>query len=40
MTRIAILQMTAGIDPVANAETLVRAIGEAADGGAAMLFTP
>jgi predicted amidohydrolase len=40
MTRVALLQMTTGIDPVANAETLVRAIGEAADGGAAMLFTP
>lgn len=40
MTRIALLQMTTGIDPVANAETLVRAIGDAAAGGAAMLFTP
>jgi predicted amidohydrolase len=40
MTRIAILQMTSGIDPAANAETLVRAIEQAAEGGAAMLFTP
>jgi deaminated glutathione amidase len=40
MARIALLQMTTGIDPVANTETLVRAIEEAADGGAAMLFTP
>ena len=40
MTRIAILQMTSGIDPAANAETLVRAIERAGEGGAAMLFTP
>ena len=40
MTRIAVLQMTSGIDPVANAATLVGAIDEAARGGAAMLFTP
>jgi predicted amidohydrolase len=40
MSRIASLQMTSGIDPAANAETLVRAAGEAAEGGAAMLFTP
>lgn len=38
--RIAVLQMTAGIDPAANAETLVGAIGAAAMGGASMLFTP
>lgn len=36
----AILQMTAGIDPARNAETLVGAIEAAASGGAAMLFTP
>lgn len=36
----AVLQMTSGIDPAANAQTLVDAIEEAADGGAAMLFTP
>lgn len=40
MNRIAILQMTSGVDPAANAETLVRAAAEAARGGAAMLFTP
>ncbi len=40
MTRIAVLQMTAGIDPAANARTIVSAIGAAAMGGAAMLFTP
>ena len=40
MTRIAVLQMTSGIDPLANAATLVGAIGAAAMGGAAMVFTP
>lgn len=40
MTRIAVLQMTTGIDPAANAESLVSAIGAAASGGASMLFTP
>ncbi|WP_267435704.1 carbon-nitrogen hydrolase family protein [Sphingomonas sp. GM_Shp_1] len=40
MTAVAVLQMTAGIDPAANADTLERAIAEAAAGGAAMLFTP
>jgi deaminated glutathione amidase len=40
LTRIAVLQMTSGIDPLANAETLVGAIGAAAMGGAQMLFTP
>jgi predicted amidohydrolase len=40
MTRIAVLQMTAGIDPAANAAILVDAIEAAAGGGAAMLFTP
>ena len=40
MTRIAVLQMTTGIDPAANAQTLVGAIGAAASGGASMLFTP
>ena len=38
--RIALAQMNAGIDPVANAATLTTAIAEAAQGGAAMLFTP
>lgn len=40
MTRIAVLQMTAGIDPAANASTIARAVEEAARGGARMLFTP
>jgi predicted amidohydrolase len=40
MTRIALFQSTTGIDPDANARTLERAIGEAAGGGAEMLFTP
>jgi len=40
MTRIAVLQMTSGIDPAANAAALVAGIGRAAQGGAAMLFTP
>jgi predicted amidohydrolase len=40
MTRIAIFQSCTGIDPQANAAKLVAAIGEAAAGGAAMLFTP
>jgi predicted amidohydrolase len=40
MTRIAVLQMTAGIDPAANAQTVTDAAREAATGGAAMLFTP
>jgi predicted amidohydrolase len=38
--RIAVLQMTSGIDPQANGATLVRAIEEAAAGGATVLFTP
>jgi deaminated glutathione amidase len=40
MSRAALLQMTSGIDPAANAETLVDAVAEAKAGGAAMLFTP
>ena len=40
MSRIALLQMTSGIDPAANADTLARAVSDAAAGGAAMLFTP
>jgi predicted amidohydrolase len=40
MTRNALFQANAGIDPVKNAGALVDAIGEAAGGGAAMLFTP
>ena len=40
MPRIALLQTTSGIDPEANAATLVDAIARAAGEGAAMLFTP
>ncbi|MGA9581412.1 MAG: carbon-nitrogen hydrolase family protein [Allosphingosinicella sp.] len=40
MTRIALYQARTGIDPEANARDLVSAVGEAAAGGAAMLFTP
>lgn len=40
MTRIAVLQMTTGIDPAANAASLTAAIDRAAQGGAVMLFTP
>ena len=40
MSRIAVLQMTTGIDPAANARTIVAAIGAAASGGASMMFTP
>ena len=39
-TRIAVLQMTAGIDPADNARTIVAAVERAAREGAAMLFTP
>jgi predicted amidohydrolase len=38
--RIAIFQMTSGIDPDANARELVAAIDQAKAGGAVMLFTP
>lgn len=38
--KAAILQMTSGIDPAANAATLTAAVGAAKAGGAAMLFTP
>ena len=40
MTRIGLVQMTSGIDPAANAETLVKAVGSLAAGGAEILFTP
>ena len=40
MTRIALFQSNSGIDPAANARALVDAIATAAEGGAAMLFTP
>jgi len=38
--RIALLQMTSGIDPLANGSAIVEAVEAAARGGAAMLFTP
>lgn len=38
--KAAILQMTGGIDPAVNAVTLAEVVHAAADGGAAMLFTP
>lgn len=38
--RIALAQLTSGIDPAANARTLAAAVAEAKAGGAAMLFTP
>ena len=40
MPRIALFQSTTGIDPEANARNLVDAIGQAARGGAEILFTP
>lgn len=40
MPRIAVLQMTTGIDPASNAAVLVDAVKQAAQGGAVMLFTP
>lgn len=40
MTRIALFQSTTGIDPKDNLRRLEQAIGEAAAGGAEMLFTP
>ena len=38
--KLALLQMTSGIDPAANAATLTSAIHEAGANGAAMVFTP
>ena len=40
MTRIALLQMCSGLDPLENAKIIVDGIAKAASGGAAMLFTP
>jgi predicted amidohydrolase len=40
MTRIALLQMTSGIDPAANATAIAEAARAAKAGGAVMLFTP
>ena len=38
--RVALFQMTSGIDPAENRKLLVAAVAEAAEGGADMLFTP
>jgi deaminated glutathione amidase len=38
--RIAVLQMTSGIDPAANAATIEDAVARAGEGGAQVLFTP
>ena len=38
--KVAVLQMTSGVDPAANAATLIAAIADAKANGAAMLFTP
>jgi predicted amidohydrolase len=40
VTKIAVVQTTTGIDPLANAAALVAAIEEAGAGGATMVFTP
>ena len=40
MAKIAVLQMTSGIDPQANFDTIRDAAAEARAGGANMLFTP
>jgi deaminated glutathione amidase len=40
MTRIAVLQMTSGIDQRANTQNVIDAIAQAAGGGAKILFTP
>lgn len=39
-TRIAVLQMTSGVAPEANAATICAAVADAVAGGARMLFTP
>lgn len=38
--RIAVLQMTSGIDPLENADTLCKAVSDAAEQRAVMLFAP
>lgn len=40
MTKIAVLQMTSGIDPAVNFERIRAAANDAAEGGAEVLFTP
>ena len=38
MSKIAVLQMTSGVDPEGNAETLIAGMAQARAGGADMLF--
>ena len=38
--RVAVLQMTSGLDPAVNADALVDGLEAAADGGAVIAFTP
>jgi predicted amidohydrolase len=38
--KVALLQMTSGVDPAVNALTLAKGVRDAAAAGAAMLFTP
>jgi predicted amidohydrolase len=38
--KVGVLQMTSGIDPAANARTIVDAVRDAASAGATMVFTP
>ena len=40
MSKIAVLQMTSGVDPEANADTLIAGMAQAREGGADMLFAP
>ena len=40
MSKIAVLQMTSGIDPQANADAIARGMADAHEGGAGMLFAP
>ena len=40
MTKIAVFQMTSGIDPEANCAAIVSAMADASEGGAQMLFAP
>lgn len=40
VTKIAVAQMTSGVDPEANCARLVSLIARAAEGGASMIFTP
>lgn len=40
MPKIAVLQMTSGIDPEANLATILQSVRDAAEGGAQVVFTP